>query len=320
MAEEGTVVQTATEVTPYVEGIPTKEEVASVTGESTETKITETPPVTKPEDGGKPPVTPQETKAMSQVEIDKIVQDRLARDRKNWQGELDTLRTENQKLKETTTTVQAPKAETIKHPDMVKDVGEYLEDPTYKGWSMAELKADQPEHYNVCLSRIYTKMDIDRRLESARRQTEEQQSRQKYQDRLKGQIAEVKKEMGDKAGDYFGSDGAPNQVFMTEYGQWGADQGILNPLLAYKIKGKKHFLTDEELDEKLTLARQEGAKGILKKAQETQPIRKVENKGETQPVPMDQMEDEDLMKFYGDSPQSHKGKEARKLLKQRGLI
>ncbi len=324
---------------PYVEGVPTPEEVAEATGESTETvettktetQTSETQTETKTEDAGKIELETaqakkqeeQEVKTFTQDDIDRIVKERLERDRQSRSNpDLEALKNEIKQIKESTASPgqRAGQNAEIQHPDMVKDVGEYLSDPQYRGWSMAELKEQHPDHYQLCLSRVYTKMDIDRRLEESTRRQTEQQGQQQYEGWLREQISGVQKELGEEASKYFGPDGRPNEAFQADIVQWGAEQGILNPLLAFKIKNAKHFLSDEQLEAKLEEARKEGAKKLAEKANKTEPLKKVANKGGDTSAAMADMDDDALMAIYGDHPNTAKGREARALLQARGII
>ncbi len=332
-------------------GEPTPEEEAEILGEDAppakpEEKPPEdqgTPPEKKPEEGGekKPGEdTPPAVKfdEVQTAEVNRIVSDRLKRDRDSRAGETNKLMEDNERLRgivnrvaegKTTEGQPAglPESKVPKSPDEVEDVGKFLNDPTYEGWSMAKMREAHPEHYELCKTRVMNKIDNDQRWETYDKQVKVEREETAYVETLDGQLKEVKKLLGDNVGDYFWSNGKHNEKFQEEVVSWGVSQGIYDPLLAFKLKDreeggiKTHFLSQKELDGKLATAREEGAKGLIEhtRGKGDQPPRvPSEESGQKPTQTFDSMSDDDLMTLYSDEQPGWK--DARKHLIKRNLL
>jgi len=265
------------------------------------------------EDGGK---------TFTQEDVDRIVKERLSRDSTSQRMTSieDSLAKIVEQISGKVNTGQqelgptnVPDAQS--DPEMIQDVGKFLGDPRYNGWSMARLKSEAPEHYNAAYGRIINKMDIDRWLNQGVEQARTAKEDEEYDNFIQDQLAEVKK----LAPDYFNESGKYNEKFKTEVVEWGASQGILNPLVAFRMKNAKHFLTDEQLNELLDKAREEGKNGIIKKAQENEPIQKGSNKGNSEKSQsFSDMSDEQVQNMYANG--GSRSKEARTELIRRGIL
>ena len=210
-----------------------------------------------------------------------------------------------------------------KHVDDVQDVGEFLGDPDYRGWSMAKLKADHPDHYRLVKFAVQNKLDMVQTLQQLTHRQESTEADKKYESWLVGQVEELRKHLGDKAGDFFDTaSGKLNFRFRKEIDEWAQQHGIFNPLLAYRLKApdgkvRTHFMTDDELKTHTEKAVTEALKKIGK---DTTPPPRVDGKDTKVKAESvsDAMNDEDLMKIYADEKPGWE--EARKILGKRGRI
>lgn len=310
------------------------EQKAEILGETppepeVDTKPPETPPEEKPPETP-PAETPPEIKFTpeQQKKVDDIVKERLERDRTSRPTDISLYR-EITELKETVkrlTEGQKPPGPQIPtSPDEVPDIGKYLNDQTYNGWSMKDLKQQHPDHYEHCKTRIMNKMDVDSRF-----MTLEQRQRTEAEDReyiqvLRGKLDKVKELMGEGAVEYFTPDGKLTPKFKTDYEDWGVSQGIIDPLLAYQLKDngagtlKQHHFTEAELKKIKEDSANEAIKKLTGKlGGEGAPLPRVPSGGggELPGKVTAEMDSETLSNIYADSKPGWQ--EAKKILIARG--
>lgn len=321
---------------------PTPEETAVILGETPPVDQPEETPTSDektPEEGGEtvpaetPPAEGEPLKSFTQVEVNKIVTERLDRDRK-------TRSTEEQGLKDEVTNLRSivnkiaegratPEAQGLptapKTPDQVGDVGQFLNDPTYEGWSMEAMKTQHPDHYEHCKTRVMNKIDADTRWSDFSKSQETAKTEEAYETHLKTQLGKVKELMGNKATDFFTHDGRYNEKFNRDYVQWGLNNGIADPLLAFELKGedgglKKHLLSDAELQDVVNEAVKKGGLEVIKNANKgggDQP--RVNSQTPSTGKAITDMSDQELGDYYDNDKNLNRG-EVRKILVQRGLL
>ena len=288
-------------------------------------------PVTPP---GQEPPTEEEIKfdERQQAHVDKIIKERLERDRQGRalppeiERELQESRAfiREQMRKSQSTPPREDRGPQIpKSPDDVTDVGEFLGMPEYKGFSMAVLKEKHPDHYAVMKPVVMTEIRNLDRFAKFEQQKQGSEQEQQYQTWLMDQVKNLRTAMGDQAGNFFTPDGKLTSKFKVDFADWGVQHGIYNPLLAYQLKDpatgkpRNRFFTEEELK---THVGKEVTEALKKIGKEGPPPR-VDDKGGKPPkveAVTEAMDEDALMKIYGDEKPGWE--KAHEILKKRGVL
>ena len=294
-----------------------------------ETPPEETPPETPPAE--EPPINWTD-ETQRQKEINRIIQERVKRQDESHAKTLEGIQAENRRLAKIVEGIAEGKVKPQEEgpqipttPDSVKDIGEYLGDETYAGWSMTELKAQHPDHYEHCKTRILNKIDVDSRFQTLEQRQATAEGEREYIGQLKGKIAKVKELMGpEKASDYFTPDGLLTAKFKTDYEDWGVQNGIIDPLLAYQLKDeagamKTHHYTDAEIQKIKDDAGNEAIKKLTGKVGGND-VPRVPSGGDQKPTGAvtAAMDSDTLIDIYTEGKTG--SEEARKILKERGEL
>jgi hypothetical protein len=273
---------------------------------------------------------PADTFPKTQEDLDRVVSERVTREQAKWQEKERDFTSRLSQMQELVNRIaegrvpKGPEQPTIPKTHMdIADVGKYLNDPDYVGWTMAALKKEHPDHFEHVKTRIMNKMDVDQRFQKLEEQRSGQREDQETLAKLQPKLAKVKELLGEKANDYFWPDGRFNDRFMQEYVQWGVQNGIHDPLLAFQLRDAKGTLRDkhfsaEELEDFRKKAIADGAKGLVDATKEKGGPRTTSKKETSAAAVSSDSDTKELQSIFVDKKKGWK--EARQILIDRGEL